>query len=144
MPRPGKNHNLRGTPEYNSWMNAKARCHNENHPRYKDWGGKGIKVCDEWLYDFERFYRDMGPRPDPSYSLDRKDGTKGYCKENCRWASKKEQSVNRPSWVNEISFNGQTKTITDWAIELGISRRSLYERLQKWPIERALSERKNH
>ena len=136
-------HGLRYVPEYNSWCNMKGRCHNKKHPRYKEWGGKGITVCDEWLYDFERFYSDMGPRPSPSHSLDRIDGSMGYSKENCRWATKKEQSENRPSWVNEIEFNGKKMTITEWAKVVGISRKSLYGRIESgWSIEEALTTKK--
>lgn len=135
-------HGKSKSPEYNSWCNMKARCYNEKNHRFYNWGGRGIKVCDEWLHSFEQFYADMGDRPTLLHSLDRIDGDKDYSKENCKWSTKKEQATNRPSWVNVITFNGKSQTITDWALELGIARKSLYERLEKWGIERALTTRK--
>lgn len=135
-------HDMHGTTEYNSWCNMKARCYNENHPRYPDWGGKGITVCDRWKHSFENFFADMGFKPSPLHTLDRIEGDKGYEPNNCRWATKKEQSVNRPTCVNLVEFQGRTQTITDWALELGIARKTLYERLEKWGIERALTARK--
>lgn len=129
----------RGRPEYNAWMNAKARCHRLSHPRYPDWGGKGIKVCDSWRHDFPRFLADVGPRPGPGFSLDRINGSKDYEPGNVRWATAKEQSINRPSWVNTIEFKGQTKTLTDWADIVGVSRKTLENRLKRWPIEEALT-----
>lgn len=72
----------------------KSRCYNPNIPTFHHYGGKGILVCDEWLNDFYRFVDDMGARPN-SYTLDRINSSLGYSKENCRWASKLEQCLNR-------------------------------------------------
>jgi len=84
---------MEGTTEYNIWLGIKQRCLNENHARYKYYGGRGITVCAEWL-DFEKFYSDMGKRPD-GLSIDRINNDKGYFLENCRWATPKEQANNR-------------------------------------------------
>lgn len=139
MPK-GYKHGGRYLPEYNSWVNAKARCHNESHPRYKDWGGKGIKVCDRWLLSFKNFINDMGMRPGAEYSLDRIDSSKGYCPGNCRWATKKQQSENRPTWVHIIEFRGERKTMTEWAKTIGIGRKTLYDRFKfGWSVEEALT-----
>jgi len=86
--------NRKVTPEYHSWYNMKSRCYNPNYRNYKYWGGKGIKVCKRW-FKFENFLKDMGMRP-PNTSLDRIDGTKNYCKSNCRWATRLQQNQNRP------------------------------------------------
>jgi len=86
-------HGMEGTTEYNIWLGIKQRCLNENHARYKYYGGRGITVCAEWL-DFEKFYSDMGKRPD-GLSIDRINNDKGYFLENCRWATPKEQANNR-------------------------------------------------
>ena len=86
-------HGRHGTKSYNSWQAMKDRCLNKNNPDYKNWGGRGIKVCDNWM-KFENFYQDMGDRP-VSKSLDRKDNDGNYCKSNCRWATPKQQASNR-------------------------------------------------
>lgn len=140
MPK-GFKHGGAGTPEYNTWLNIKQRCHNPNHPRYPDWGGKGITVCQRWLDSFPDFLSDMGARPSADHSIDRKDNAIGYEPSNCRWATKREQSENRPSFINAITFNGKTQSLTAWSREVGISRESLRSRFdQGWTTERALTE----
>lgn len=81
--------------EYNIWRSMKQRCFDKNHHAYKDYGGRGIKVCDRWCgpYGFEHFYEDMGDKPD-SMTLDRINVDGSYCKENCRWATAWEQAAN--------------------------------------------------
>mgnify|MGYP001409720251 CR=1 FL=1 len=81
------------SPTYLSWMSMKQRCLNPNHTAYARYGGKGITLCDDWS-NFINFLSDMGERQ-PGTSLDRIDGLRGYSKENCRWATQKEQSDNR-------------------------------------------------
>jgi len=81
--------------EYTAWAGMKQRCYNLNNPRYKDWGGRGIKVCQRWLDSFENFLADMGACPLDKNSLDRIDNNKDYAPGNCRWANPKEQSQNK-------------------------------------------------
>jgi hypothetical protein len=79
---------------YTSWRKMIERCTNKNRPQYKDYGGRGITVCEPWRQSFRQFLHDMGRRPERR-TLDRRDNNKGYCLENCRWATKKEQALGR-------------------------------------------------
>ncbi len=80
--------------EYNVWQGMIQRCLNPNAPRYAEWGGRGITVCDRWR-DFAKFLEDMGPRPSLDYSLDRIDNDGPYEALNCRWATRSQQQRNR-------------------------------------------------
>lgn len=75
-------------PLYNTYRNMKARCNNEKAPNYKWYGAKGVQVCDRWLDSFDAFVEDMGPKPHKRWCLVRKDATKDYTPENCRWGPK--------------------------------------------------------
>jgi hypothetical protein len=83
------------TGEYNSWIGMKDRCHNPNRSDYKDYGGRGIRVCKKWLNSFENFFADMGPRPSAKHSIDRIRVNGDYEPSNCRWATKMEQVQNQ-------------------------------------------------
>lgn len=81
------------TTEYYIWTSIKQRCTNPNHKYYKHYGGRGIKICDEWLHSFESFLRDVGPRPG-KLTLDRINNDGNYEPTNCRWTTYKEQRAN--------------------------------------------------
>jgi hypothetical protein len=83
------------SPTHSSWSSMKDRCFNKNSPAYYAYGGRGITVCCRWKNSFKRFVEDMGVRPSINHSIDRIDNNKGYSKNNCRWATKKEQQRNK-------------------------------------------------
>lgn len=140
MKKKMKTHGRTLTSEYYSWMSMKKRCLNDTHKSYKSYGGRGISICSRWENSFENFFEDMGVRPGKNYSLDRINNNLGYCKENCRWATKKEQSRNIRTNVL-ITYKGQTKCISEWAESLGVSRSKISYRIMeaKWDIEKALT-----
>ena len=88
-------------PEYSSWYNMKNRCYNTKTNYYKNYGGRGIIVCERWLNSYENFLEDMGRKPGKNYSLDRKDNNGNYEPGNCRWATAKEQNNNRKPTTNQ-------------------------------------------
>lgn len=123
--------------EYAIWHAMRQRCSNKKCTGYKNYGARGITVCDRWL-SFENFIADMGLRPGPHYSLDRIDNSKGYSPENCRWATKREQ-VNNTRVNRRVTIKGRTLTATEWAREVGISPYVFRSRLNiGWHPERAL------
>jgi hypothetical protein len=85
---------IRHRHEYYAWDNMKQRCLNPKNPRYKSYGARGIKVCDRWLHSFKNFLADIGHKPGPEYSLDRKNNDGDYEPKNCRWATRKVQNHN--------------------------------------------------
>jgi hypothetical protein len=127
-------------PEYRIWSLAIQRCHNPHHPPFKNYGGRGITVCDRWRASFEAFYADMGPRPSPAYSLDRIDNDKGYCPENCRWATRTEQARNSRK-ARLLTWNGETRCVSEWAAITGIRSNTIRARIDDcgWSVDLALS-----
>lgn len=111
-----RKHGKTGTAIYRTWSNIKNRCRNTNHRNYKDYGGRGVDMCDAWFNSFEQFYKDVGDIPE-GMSLDRINNDKGYFKENCRWATKAEQSKNRRNSII-MKHKDITMCLKDWARKL--------------------------
>lgn len=133
-------HNMSKTSEYKSWMSMKDRCLNHNSPSYKYYGERGIKVSSEWISNFEQFYNDMGAKPNKSFTIERIDVNKDYCKENCIWANKKVQANNRRSNYL-LTYKGITKTRSEWAETIGVHVKTLASRCRaNKPIEEILKE----
>lgn len=117
-----RTHGMSRTRIYRIWKGMKNRCCNENIPQYSDWGGRGITVCDEWKHDFKSFYEwAVNNGYDEKLSIDRIDNNEGYCPENCRWVTEKEQALNRRSNVY-ITHNGVTKHISEWDVDIGVKK----------------------
>lgn len=129
-------HNKSKTIEYSTWINIKNRCNNINN---KDYGGRGITVCDRWLNSFENFLEDMGKRP-VNTSIDRINNNLGYYKENCRWATKEEQHYNKRNTVI-ITYKNETKPLIEFCKELGLKYETINHRIKvlKWSISNALN-----
>lgn len=100
------------TPEYQSWRGMRERCLNPKHASYKNYGGRGIKICDEWLNSFDNFKRDMGERPF-GFSLDRIDFDGDYTPTNCRWADVRTQARNRSTFLLSDEQIAAIRTILD-------------------------------
>ena len=112
--------------EYIAWVNIRNRCKDPKNRYYKDYGGRGIEICERWMH-FELFFEDVGPRPSLDHSLDRIDNEKGYFKENVRWATPFEQAANRRS-TRFIELNGERKPIAAWCRDLRINYRAAVRR----------------
>ncbi len=137
-------HTTTRTPEYISWVAAKGRCYNPKDPRFSDYGGRGIRVHDPWRRDFREFLSyliaTIGLRP-PGMSIDRIDNDGDYAPGNIKWSTPKEQQNNKRGVVF-LTFNGETKSTSQWADALGISRNTLGTRLRAgWTIKKALTTR---
>lgn len=126
------------TKAYRSWRHMVQRCTNPNKPEYHRYGGRGVKVCDRWK-SFPEFLEDMG-NPAEGMTLDRIDSNGDYEPSNCRWATRKQQGANTCRVIN-ITYNGETRNIREWAAHLGMKYRTLTQRLNTyhWPIDKAFN-----
>lgn len=132
-------HRMTETRVYRIWQAMLTRCRNKNTINYANYGGRGITVCERWL-SFENFLADMG-HPEAGQSIDRINNDGNYEPQNCQWANRETQSRNKRN-SRIISFNGETKTLGEWAKQLGMDQSSLRERLEKWPLEISLTKPK--
>ncbi len=135
-----RTHGMTGTAEYRCWRHIQNRCYNPNVERYPHYGGRGIRVSDDWREAFENFFRDMGPRPSSKHSIHRLKNDKHYCKENCIWATTRQQVLEKQNTVR-VTFRGKTKTLIEWSEQLGLKYKELHRRIhaRKWPIKRAFT-----
>lgn len=125
--------------EQRTYYRMLARCHDEDHPRYPWYGGRGILVCERWRRGFDVFLADMGKAPSPKHTIERKDNEKGYSPSNCVWATWKEQAQNRRTSVH-LTFQGERLTIAQWAERLGVDRRVVWKRIDAgWSAEAAVT-----
>jgi hypothetical protein len=135
-PMDNRLHEGRNRPEYRVWRGLLTRTLNPKSKDFPRYGGRGIRVCERWRESFTNFFEDMGQRPSPSYSIDRIDNDGPYSPENCRWATRSEQSRNT-SQVRLFTIRGETKTIADWAEHFGLTWDAMYSRVRRgWTEER--------
>lgn len=138
-------HGLSKSSEYKIWQQIINRCTNPKAINWKDYGGRGIRICNRWLRGengktgFECFYDDMGPRPE-KLTIHRKDNDGNYEPTNCVWATRLVQN-NESRHNNMLTFDGKTQSLSNWAREKNLSRTSLSLRINrdKWSVERALT-----
>lgn len=135
-------HGMSHTVMHVLWSGMVSRCTDKNHDGYKNYGARGIYVCERWSgpQGFNNFIADMGDRPSKEHSIDRKDNSGPYSPENCRWATRLEQSLNtRRARVYE--WGGERKTLRQWSISLGVNYDALRYRMDAgWPVQRAFTE----
>lgn len=116
--------------EYNAWRGLIERCENPCHKAYKNYGGRGISVCKEWKHSFKLFFEHIGPKPSKDHSIDRIDNDKPYQPGNVKWSTWHEQASNKRNNIF-LNFEGEIKTLTDWASELKVSKTALWWRREK-------------
>jgi hypothetical protein len=131
-------HGMKGTATYRAWVSMKNRCLNPKADSWEWYGGKGITVCAEWVDSFTRFWEDMGTCPE-GFTLERREGDKGYDKANCLWTTRQVQNRNRASNIL-ISYKEKTQCLLDWTNELGLPYNTIRMRLKAgWCIEEAFT-----
>jgi hypothetical protein len=133
---PAFKHGATHTATFRIWQGMLVRCRDKD---WKGYGKAGVTVCGRWRTSFAAFLADMGERPD-GMSIDRIDSALGYSPSNCRWATGKEQSRNRPSMNRVVEYAGRRLTIAEWAEVTGISYSAIWQRLKGgWAADRALT-----
>ncbi len=127
-----RTHGLSKHPLYKVWNDMVRRCYNPKEPAYRYYGAQGITVCDEWRMSPEKFIEwcSKTKPTEKNLTLDRINGTKGYCPDNCRWITQKEQTHNLKN-NRFITINGETRCISEWCSKLKISPSSVYRRVKK-------------
>lgn len=132
-------HGKTGHPLWRIWRGMIGRCHVKSNGNYKNYGGKGITVCERWKV-FENFFFDMSPNWNEGLEIDRINNLLGYTSENCRWATRREQCNNINRNVR-IELSGETHTISEWSQLLNIKTRTISARIRVlgWTPQQALS-----
>lgn len=136
-----RSHGMTQTAIYKVWTGIKQRCTNPNNIGWKNYGGRGILICDKWL-DFGGFLNDMGGSYSPGLSIERIDNNGPYCKSNCKWATINEQAYNKRS-TRYIQCGGIEMLAKDWAEVMGVTPHLIFSRLSSgWSEDRAIRQPK--
>lgn len=131
-------HGVNKSPEHRAWVQMKQRCTNEKKRDFKYYGGRGVKVCDEWLHSFKAFFAHIGLRPSDKHSLDRIDVNGNYEPGNVRWATHQEQ-VENTRVIRMVEVNGKTQSISAWEREMGLSKGQVKSRMNAgWAMQEAI------
>lgn len=131
---------------YRLWNDIKKRCYNPKYKQFKDYGGRGIQMCDEWRHDylaFKKFALENGYDADAKLgecTIDRIDVDGNYSPENCRFVDMKVQNLNKRVYGRLLTYNGKTQNIAAWSKETGIHPATIRQRIEHgWSIEKALT-----
>ncbi len=129
-------HGLTKTPEYSSWCAMKKRCLNPNSKFYKNYGGRGIAVCERWRLSFTDFLEDMGRCPDGKTTIDRIDSEGGYVPENCRWTERTRQGAENTKRLRPVEVCGKRFLSVNAACRhYKISNKTVYQRMRRgWDL----------
>jgi hypothetical protein len=132
-----RTHGASDTRAHNTWNGIIQRCTNPNNPHFRNYGGRGIAICDDWL-EFANFLRDMG-QPPKGCSIERVDNNAGYSKQNCIWADRTTQQRNRRV-VQMVELHGEKRCLSEWAEIYGLPQSLVLSRVHalKWSLEEAL------
>lgn len=119
------------TPEYITWLSMRQRCCDPSHTSWKNYGARGVTVCERWKDSFENFLADLGPKPSRKHSLDRITATGNYEPGNCRWTTHKEQQNNRRN-NRCVEIDGTKMTLAEAAAFLNVPYRTFANRFDKY------------
>lgn len=133
-----KTHGLSNTKESSAWSHMIGRCYNKNSPQYKNYGGRGICVCDKWKNSFSEFVADVGMAPTKDHSLERINVNVGYEPGNVRWATWKEQQRNRRN-NRLVTIGEETKTLAEWCEIYDASYPVVWQRICRLGIDPLLA-----
>lgn len=132
---------MSNTRLYNILAGTKSRCYNQNYEAHKNYGTRGIKVCDQWKSDFQAFYEwAMNNGYSDDLTLDRIDNNGDYEPNNCRWVTIDIQADNRRN-SHRITYKGKTQTLKQWSNQIGLDYKRLYDRLYKlkWDVDKSFT-----
>lgn len=131
-----RQHRDSNTPEHRIWIGMRSRCASPSNPAYKNYGGRGIKVCERWAI-YENFLSDMGRRPSPKHTLERRDNDRDYTPDNCTWATRAQQLRNKRNNVF-VTLRGTRMIVNDAAALIGIAPSTLRYRIRRGlPLEKS-------
>lgn len=132
-------HGMCNTKEHRAWKDMKARCYNPRSQEYKNYGGRGVKVCESWRDSFEAFFKEIGYAPSPEHSLNRLDNNGNYESGNVNWATETEQQRNTRR-TRLIEYRGETRSMIEWCEFLGLNYKRVRTRIYSGMIvERAFT-----